>query len=275
MATEAMSTEVMSTEAMCTGARKALRLLDVAASVGRQPTTDAGDGSVTSLLQVLDRFGIDSAVVTHSLATHHDAAAGNQRLLKEVAEHPRLHPSWVVLPTSCGELPPGPVLVEQARTAGVGLLVARPTAHGYDVESPDLAPLLDAAAGTGLPIMIQSDQTSWAALERIATTHPQLWLIVTDVGYRTLRRVCGLLERHPRLLLSTANLSGHLALEYLVERFGAHRLVFGTGLPVRDPGEAVTRLRLSELDDEDVRQIGGATMRALLAGDQLEDDRHA
>jgi predicted TIM-barrel fold metal-dependent hydrolase len=102
-------------------------------------------------------------------------------------------------------------------------------------------------------------------LENVAAAHPDLWLIVSDVGYREMRRLCGVLDRQDRMVLCTANLSGHLALEYLVERFGAHRVVFGTGHPVRDPGEAVTRLLWSELSDDDVRAVGGDTMRRLLA----------
>lgn len=242
-----------------------LKLLDVAASLGRHPAHDVGDGTPAALLAELDRYGIAEAVVTHSLATHHDPAAGNTRLLAEVADQPRLHASWTVLPPTCGEMPDGADLVAQARANGVALLTARPASHGFDLTGPDLAPLLDAAAGHELPVLVETKETGWPELELLAATHPALWLIVSDVGYRELRRLCGLLERHPRLLVCTANLSGHLTLEFLVERFGAHRLVFGTGHPVRDPAEAVVRLLWSELDDAAVREIGGGTMRRLLA----------
>jgi predicted TIM-barrel fold metal-dependent hydrolase len=246
------------------------RLLDVAASLGRHPAHDVGAGTPEALLAGLDHYGIDAAVVTHSLATHHDPAAGNERLLAEVGAEPRLHACWTVLPPTCGELPDGPALVAQARAAGVAMLTARPLSHGYDLGGPDLAPLLDAAAQHGLPVLVDTGETDWGAVERVAAAHPRLWLVLSDVGYRELRRLCGFLERHQRVLVSTANLSGHLTLEYLVERFGAHRLVFGTGQPARDPAEAVFRLLWSELDDAAVRQIGGDTMRGLLASVRLE-----
>lgn len=242
------------------------RLLDVAAALGRQPAHDVGAGTPAALLADLDRYGIAEAVVTHSLATHHDPAEGNARVLAEVADRPRLRPCWTVLPPTCGELPGGATLTAQARAAGVGLLTARPAPHGFDLDGPDMAPLLEAAAEYRLPLLVDVAHTTWAALERVAAAHPELWLILSDTGYRELRRLCGVLERHPRVLVCTANLSGHLALEFLVGRFGSHRLVFGTGQPVRDPGEAVTRLLWSELDDAAVRAIGGDTMRRLLAG---------
>ncbi|GAB3447361.1 amidohydrolase family protein [Actinophytocola sediminis] len=240
-------------------------LLDVAASLGRHPAHDVGGGTPAAMLAELDRHGIAAAVVTHSLATHHDPPAGNTRLLAEVAGEPRLHACWTVLPDTCGELPAGPELVALALASGVVMLTARPHAHGFDLAGPDLAPLLDAAAGHGLPVLVELGEAGWSTVERIAAAHPDLWLILSDVGYRELRRLCGLLARHPRVLVCTANLSGHLTLEFLVERFGAHRLVFGTGQPVRDPAEAVVRLLWSELDDAAVRAIGGGTMRRLLA----------
>lgn len=241
------------------------RLLDVAASLGRHPAHDVGSGTPKAMLADLDRYGIAAAVVTHSLATHHDPAAGNARVLAEVAGEPRLHACWTVLPPTCGELPDGPDVVTRAMASGVAMLTARPHSHGFDLAGPDLAPLLDSAAGHGLPVLVDAGETDWCTLERTAAAHPDLWLILSDVGYRELRRLCGLLARHPRVLVCTANLSGHLTLEFLVERFGAHRLVFGTGQPVRDPAEAVVRLLWSELDDAAVHEIGGGTMRRLLA----------
>ncbi|WP_205857451.1 amidohydrolase family protein [Phytoactinopolyspora endophytica] len=242
-----------------------LKLLDVAASLGRHPAHDVGDGTTGTLISALDRYGIAEAVVAHTLATHHEPAAGNAQVLADVAGQARLWACWTVLPPTCGELPDGPELVARARASGVGLLTARPSSHGFDLAGPDMAPLLDSAAETGLPFLIDAAETDWRTVEAVTAAHPDLWMVLSDVGYRELRRLCGMLERHARVLLCTANLSGHLALEFLVERFGPHRLVFGTGQPVRDPGEAVLRLLWSELDDADVRAIGGETMRRLLA----------
>lgn len=241
-----------------------IQLLDVSASLGRHPAHDVGSGTPAALLNELDRYGIAEAVVAHSLATHHHPADGNAEVLAQTADQPRLHSCWTVLPSTCGELPDGPSLVSGAIANGVVMLNARPHAHGFALDGPDLASLLAAAAEHQLPMRIDIAETDWPALEAVAQAHPDLWLILTNVGYRELRSLCGFLDRHARVLLSTENLSGHLALEYLVERFGAHRVVFGTGHPVRDPGEAVVRLLWSELDDADVRAIGGETARSLL-----------
>jgi len=241
-----------------------VQLLDVSASLGRHPAHDVGAGTPAALIADLDRYGIAEAVVAHTLATHHHPASGNAQLLAEIADEPRLHACWTVLPSTCSELPDGPTLISQAHARGVNLLTARPHSHGFALDGPDLAALLEAAAEHQLPMLVGLAETDWPALEEVTTAHADLWLILSDVGYRELRRLSGFLDRHPRVLVCTENLSGHLALEFLVERFGPHRLVFGTGQPVRDPAEAVVRLMWSELDDADVRAIGGETMRDLL-----------
>jgi predicted TIM-barrel fold metal-dependent hydrolase len=54
-------------------------------------------------------------------------------------------------------------------------------------------------------------------------------------------------------------------MEWLCDRFGPQRLVFGTGAPRRDPAEAVTRLFWSDVDDAAVARIGHQNLDALLA----------
>jgi predicted TIM-barrel fold metal-dependent hydrolase len=56
--------------------------------------------------------------------------------------------------------------------------------------------------------------------------------------------------------------------EWLVRRFGAERLLFGTGTPEFDPAETVTRLLLSELSDVEVAAIGRSNALDLL-GDRM------
>jgi predicted TIM-barrel fold metal-dependent hydrolase len=67
--------------------------------------------------------------------------------------------------------------------------------------------------------------------------------------------------------LDLSYLGSHLGLEWLVDRFGAGRLLFGTGAPVRDPADAVTRLLWSELPDADVAAIGAGNLSRLIGGD--------
>jgi hypothetical protein len=72
------------------------------------------------------------------------------------------------------------------------------------------------------------------------------------------------LDRHANVHVDLSDLSSHEGLEWLCERFGPRRLIFGTGAPLRDAGEAVTRLLWSELDTDAVRQVAADTLDRLV-----------
>lgn len=244
-----------------------MNLFDCNAMLGRLPSAPAGEGTVAALTKVMDRFGIEAAVVAHTAAWRHDPVTGNAQLLAEVAGEPRLRPAWVGLPDGCGEVPPPAQFVAVVRRHGVAAVRLYPADHGYDLAGPDVAPLLDALAAARLPLLVDADQAPLAEIEAIAAARPALQVVVCQIGYRALRRLAGVLVRTPNVHVDLSYLGTHLALEWLVERFGTGRLLFGTGLPARDPADAVTRLLWSELGDAEVAAIGAGNLRRLIGGE--------
>ncbi|WP_219509686.1 amidohydrolase family protein [Nonomuraea ceibae] len=236
-------------------------LLDVNAMIGRLPD-DAGDGSVGELRRTMDRLGIGSALVTHSAAWRHDPPQGNRLLLEEVDDDERLLPCWVGLPDTCGEMGPG--FVADAVASGVRAIRLYPNDHGFRLAGPDVAALLDEMAEAGLPLLLDLDQASWPEIEQVAGARPGLHMVVCRAGYRLLRELAGVLGRHSNVHVDLSYLGSHLGLEWLVDRFGTRSVLFGTGMPVRDPADAVTRLLWSELDDDIVRAVGAESAREIL-----------
>ena len=80
------------------------------------------------------------------------------------------------------------------------------------------------------------------------------------------RTLFPLLDRYPNLIVETSYLQAHDGIQLLVERWGAHRLVFGTGLPLWDPGMPVTGLTYAGLAPEAFAAVAGGTLQALLEG---------
>ncbi|SCL26642.1 Predicted metal-dependent hydrolase, TIM-barrel fold [Micromonospora rhizosphaerae] len=243
-----------------------MNLYDCNSMLGRLPAGNVGEGSVAALTKLMDRFGIEAAVVAHTAAWRHDPASGNAQLLAEVSGEPRLRPAWVGLPDSCGEVAPPAQFVAAARRHDVAAVRLYPADHGYGLAGSDCAALLDALAAARLPVLIDADQASMTEIEAIAAARPALPVVVCQVGYRALRRLAGVLARTGNVHVELSYLGSHLGLEWLVERFGSARLLFGTGLPVRDPADAVTRLLWSELDDAEVAAIGAGNLRRLVGG---------
>jgi predicted TIM-barrel fold metal-dependent hydrolase len=246
-----------------------LTLFDASALLGRHPTSSAGVPTAAELTSRLDRFGIADALVGHTASWLHDPATGNAWLAEVLAGADRLRACWVVLPGGTGELGEPDQLTARMRTAGVAAARAYPADHGWSLTTADAAPLLDALAAAALPLFVDVEQAGWDDLAACATAHPSLRIVVCRTGYRALRRLAGLLAAAANVWVETSTLATHQGLEWFADRFGAQRLVFGTGLPLRDPAEAVTRLLLSDLDDAAACAIGGGNLRGLLAGREV------
>ena len=239
-------------------------LFDANCRIGRVPWGEVSAADVPGLLHRMDLLGIGRAVVSHTMSWRHDPATGNRMVLREVADESRLLPCWVALPDTCGEVPPSKQFATEAIDAGVVAVRIYPHEHGFEMQGADFDGYLGAFAQAGLPLLVDLAQTSWAALDTVAQAHPDLALVVCAIGYRSLRQAAGVLDRRSNVHLDLSDLSTHEGLEWLCETFGPRRLVFGTGSPLRDAGEAVTRLLWSDLDGAAVRWIGAATLRGLL-----------
>lgn len=247
------------------GPPPAVWLFDANAMTGRIATGPCAEDA-GALLTHLDRFGIASALVTHTHAWRHQVARGNELVLTETAATARLQPCWMVLPDTCGEVPPAIEYLAGAAAAGVRAFRACPADHGYDLLGPDLAKLLTGLEERASLLFLDLDQAPWAAVDALAERHPGLTVVVTGTGYRVARPMVGVLDRRPNVHVDLSYLGTHQLLEWLVARFGPTRVLFGTGFPLRDPADAVTRLLWSDLDDEAVAAVGGGTLRQLLEG---------
>lgn len=196
----------------------------------------------------MDRLGIDRACVTHTLSLHSDPQAGNEALL--ALGDPRLVPVPVVVP---GET--------RDDWEGVRMIRLCPERHRFDLTGPRALRSLEAL---GLPAAIDLDETSPAQLRHLAERLPGQRLLVLNPGYRRLRALAELMEEAPNVWAEIGTVNTQGGVEWLAARFGARRLVFGTGAPVSD--DCGPRFLLDHLDlpAEDVERIAAGTLEALL-----------
>jgi predicted TIM-barrel fold metal-dependent hydrolase len=227
---------------------------------------------VAGLLAAMDAYGLGRALATYTLAKWHHPPAGNARLLEEIAGRDRLTACWVVLPAATGEVPPEEEQVAELLAAGARAARLCPAAHRLSLEPWEVDPLLAALAARRVPLLLDFDNTHWseprpwAAIERACRTHPHLPVVLLRESQANFRTLFPLLDRCPSLVLETSYLQAHDGLALLVERFGAHRLVFGTGAPVWDPALPVTGLAYAGLAPPDLAAVAGGTLQALLDG---------
>jgi hypothetical protein len=223
--------------------------------------------TVEALVTELASNGIARALVYHADAVGYDPVEGNRRLLDEIAGHTELEPCWVLLPHHTGEFPPPEIVLAQMLAKGVRAARVFPRTFRFAFRLWNLGELLSALADRRIPLWVDFGHDGWSeesidfeGLHEVCGAFPALPVVLVKPNIGTDRRVYALMAQHPNLHVETSYYTVHRGIERLCETFGPRRVLFGTGLPHRAAGPAITALAYSLIDD---------TARALLAGGNL------
>lgn len=240
-------------------------VVDAHRLLGPVPADDVPSTTVPGLLAELDALGIDEAYVTHTYSLFGDPAGGNEALFAAVVREPRLHPVPLLVPATSGAGVPSTMDgVDALAALGVAMVRLTPTRHRFDLDGPIAKSWLRRISNAGIAVAIDLNETSPAALRALAAAHPSLALLVLNPGYRRLRELGELLDSAPAVRLETGSLITQRAVEWIAARWGAQRLVFGTGAPLLD--DAGPRFQLDHLDLTSAERdlVAGGSLAGLL-----------
>ncbi len=221
---------------------------------GSRPDPDALD-SVTELLQILDYYRIDQALVFHSLSRDTSPRLGNRLLIEQLKGHLRLFPVWSLLPEYFDDTAGAASCLEEMGAQRVKAVRLFPAAHNYSLQAWLSGRMLEALESKRVPVFVPREEVRWSDLHSLLEDHPRLPVVLVNPGYRNDRHLFPLLERHPHFYLESSTYVGHEMIEYFVSRFGAERMLFGTQMPVWDPGAALTTLAYADISAGDRRKI--------------------
>ncbi|GAB3808841.1 hypothetical protein GCM10028798_35570 [Humibacter antri] len=208
----------------------------------------------------MDRFGIERAIVG-STAAQHDPALSNRELVRQIDGNPRLRARWELLPVATGEFDLEATMLA-AEQHDVAAFELHPCRHGYPLGNEAVHDAMQAVAELRRPVWFEHEQLSWQSADALAQEHPSLDIVISALGYRELRPLVSLMDKHTNVYVDTVNFSSHQGLEWLAARTG-DRLIFATGCPHNDLAESVTRLLLSGLDENGLLAAGTGTIARL------------
>jgi hypothetical protein len=243
-----------------------LTFFDCNAAIGNWMVPPAcGAYHVSTLLEEMDRVGIARALVWHALGKEYDPPVGNELLLKELQGYPRLVPCWTLLPHYTGEMPPPRLLIPAMRESGVRAVRLWPVLHRFSLEAWNCGELLEGLAQARIPVFLEMDQTNFDQVARLLAAYPSLPLVLTRVTYRFGRHLYALWERFDNLYVEISYFQGNDAIVDVTRRFGAGRLLFGTGLPHYAAGGPMAMVMLTELAPQEKQAIASKNLEGLLA----------
>jgi hypothetical protein len=244
-------------------------LFDVNCAVGPWPTDRPAYETVDGLLSEMERLGIARALVSHTLAQSFNPPQGNQMLTEELAGHEQLLPCWTLLPLSCGEMGVLGELLDSMAVAAVRAVRFYPREHTYSLDDWQCGDLLAALSERHYVVLLDFGQSDWREVERICRTYTGLSLVLTRIGYRQFRPLFALLERCANLYCDLSGFTTYLGVEETLARFGSDRLLFGTGLPICDPGGPIARLFYTDVPETDIAAMAHGNLERLLARVQI------
>ena len=251
---------------------KDLMFFDANCRIGRYYNGGPCAENAAALFREMDYYGVDKALVRNinldkgPLATNQTLAA----MLKEDPEE-RLTGVWCVLPSQCDELPEPDVFFRQMKENRIGAITLSPYEHRYVPCRLTLGKIMDAAAERRIPVLLNSFAGKWQDLYNFVAEFPRnVFIFQEAVGkWGNDRYFRPLLENYENFYFGTSGYWVPEGIRDLAERYGAQRILFGSGFPGYDQGSGMLQLKHSGLPPADVELIAGKNLERLLKGAEL------
>jgi len=223
------------------------------------------------LVAHMDGAGIRQALVWHIAEFDDSPLTGNPLLSEAIAGHERLQGCWTLLPPQTDGLITPDFFSRMAR-ARVAALRASPEPHRYVLNRVVFGTFLDEVCERRVPLLLSLQRgVGWPDIYRILEDYPDLTCVLCDIGgWSADRYTYPLLEAYARVYVESSMLAlEDGGTEAMVERYGAERIVFGTGLPERYAESAMLQLTHAAIPDADKVRIAHGNLERLLGEVEL------
>jgi predicted TIM-barrel fold metal-dependent hydrolase len=254
--------------------KPAVPVFDANVALGRRHDKRVVVDTVEGTLEVMDRSGVDRALVYAPHAATFDSRDGNAMLMEQIGGESRLVPQFVCSP-AFHRLN---AFAEEVREAGVRSVRMLPGLHNYPFRDWVIGPWLEWLADTRIPLWLPTDwQTGLKGVGPFSIdprdvydtlkANPGVTAVLCEVRYDDASWALPLLRSLPNLHIEISRFVVTGGIEYLLEAAGEERILFGSRFP-----DSAMALHLYSLHHSG---LGEQTLRAICAGnlDRLLDGR--
>jgi predicted TIM-barrel fold metal-dependent hydrolase len=247
-----------------------LRFFDCHASFGL-PTQAEWNVCLTAaeLLALMDRHGIERALVRHAALDTESPPLGGALALEACSGTPRLEAALPLSTPQTGEFPLAHELAAWLRERGARALWARPEQHRYRLDTLTFGETFEVMAEERIPLLYQVNGLGdWDKIAEILREFPDLTLLAIGHGcWGDDRLFRPLMDRYPRLHLDMSRYELDQGIARFVDRYGPRRLLFGTSAPRWNMGGPVAALMRAPITEDARAAIAGENLERLLSWD--------
>ena len=223
------------------------------------------------LLERLDYYGIEEALVHHSLCRIAGDEQGNYALLKEIDGEKRLHPCWVIIPPSIGKIKDPHRIFEAALRNGARAVRLFPKTHDFKLGR--LSEIIEMLEEHKIPAFIDygitfpnKDNTDWDEVRTVISRYPRLDVILVHTHNRGAPNLYPLMTKHKNLHIDMAGHWRFRAFEAMCKKFGSRCTLFGTLMPHYYASGPIAQLIYADITEEERRLMAGDNLRIMLDG---------
>ena len=251
---------------------KDLFFFDADCAVGSGPAIGIRPG-VRELLADMDRCGVDKALVRHGNFKQLGAEAGNRELAAMLAtdDSGRLCGVWCILTDQCPELPQGDAFFDAMKKNRIRALTLYPEDHLFVPRRWSIGRIMDGAAERRIPVLFEAAHNDWSKIYDFVAEFPRNRIVIHEYwgkwGHD--RQLRPLLENCENVFYSIGGYQVPDGIRDLVERYGAERILYGSGYPRYNHGTGMLQLKQGGMSDEAVAMIAGKNLEKMLAEVQL------
>lgn len=256
-----------------------MKLYDCNLSYGRHfiATQYTPCPTIDELCEELANAGLDGGFVRCLASDTTGARYGNEKVAQEIGYARKqygldLYGAWALLPSSTREIPAPDKLPAEMAKNHIGALYMLPKIHRYLARPLVMGDYMAMAQERKIPVIL--DTKYGLTMDQICDmleAYPKLTAVVACEGsWPNARQFYPLLEAFPNVALDLTYMWDDQGIEEIVDRYGADKLLLGSGFPERYLGGFIAYVRAAEISDEDKALIFGGNFERLVKEANLQ-----
>jgi predicted TIM-barrel fold metal-dependent hydrolase len=152
----------------------------------------------------------------------------------------------------------------------VRAVIMYPGQHGFPIRNSVTGPLFEALESARVVVLLPAGEVKLEVVEQVATDHPALPVVVSEVGHSSARELYPVFTKCPNVRIELSGYMVHRGIEDIVGKFGDGRILFGTRYPLFNPGCAVANVMYASISDDAKKSIASGNAERLLAEVRLK-----